>query len=858
MKMTTRYRSRARITVAACLSSLLLGSSAATATQQGATAEPRDHYVPRAGYLRTVDILAFRRGRSIRVAPGAPGQVTSLTGRRAIPTILLEFDNISGPFTSLAYHNQLFGNLAASPPQPTISQYYRDMSQGQFEVTGRVIGWFRLPNKDRHYEGPKHGTGTGFGEFLKFGLDQADALVDFGEFDNDGPDGLPNSGDDDGIVDTVFFVHPEAGAECGTFGEQLNIWAHSWHYSEPTYGHTGMYETNDVQLNPLQVPVLNDDGTEKRIMIEDYTVQPGLACPASPGSIARIVPIGVYAHEYGHALGLPDLYDRTPSGNPDSNGIGDWGLMAGGSWGFGRRPEMPTRMSAWSLARLGWATLEILDSSSPVTLTLEPVQERNRVHVIDVPGSNGVEYFLLELKDPNWTDSMGLRLNWDEDLPKAGLAIWHVDDNVGSASGKWPFADSDQGQNDAPSLPNATSHSLIALEQADCLLNLERKTNEGDNADLWEAGKTFGAGTCNGGSDAYDGTQTGIIIENIDLSQLSANLKRQMALGPPSAPVFADTTIGEEADDSDDPVFAAAPAASPPVMLAARPELSALTEHTAEMRMARQASLEAVNASLTAEQSVAALSDEQQATLLRASTAQIEYGVDLQQQKEVKAWVSEQRQYQIQVDYEPETELQEGLKGLWQASGSDTPIQAQFDASATRIDRVTGLNLPSGHESIAADADERKDTTFKPLLGENVQLQQMSVEPDSTARQFQQIYEMDGTKLPVFSKGASFYYDKQNVLKAFSAQIVDSDELVIAGTAGQLDQRTANEIVIQQLGLPANRAESLKDSGEGIYLVDQDPSQARVVRRLYLPAAGNRDDIVIFVDEETQAVIGIE
>ena len=42
---------------------------------------------------------------------------------------------------------------------------------------------------------------TGFGEFLTFGLDRADSLVDFGEFDNDGPDGLPNSGDDDGVVD---------------------------------------------------------------------------------------------------------------------------------------------------------------------------------------------------------------------------------------------------------------------------------------------------------------------------------------------------------------------------------------------------------------------------------------------------------------------------------------------------------------------------------------------------------------------------------------------------------------------------------------------------------------------------------
>ena len=867
MKTISRNAAAAAVSIAAWLTTLFLGSPHALATQRGVTPEERDHHVPRAGYLRTVRLLALRRNVSIRVAPGAPGQVTSLSGRRQIPTILIEFNNKSGQFPSGTYQDHLFGNLGSSPPQKTVSQYYLDMSLGQFEVTGRVIGWFRLPNDDTYYEEGNNGYGPGFGEFLTFGLDRADAIVDFGEFDNDGPDGLPNSGDDDGVVDTVFFVHPEAGAECQTFDELNNIWSHSWHYSEEQYGHTAAYETNDVQLNSQQVPVLNDDGTEKRIVVEDYTVQPGLACP-TPSAIPKIVPIGVYAHEYGHALGLPDLYDRTPSGNVDSFGIGDWGVMSGGSWGFGNRPDTPTRMSAWSLARLGWANVEILDLSAPISLTLEPVQVRNRVYALDVAGSNGLEYFLVELKDPAWADNTGLRLNWDVDLPEAGLAIWHIDDNVGSDSPDWPFADPGKGQNDHPSLPNAPKHSLVSLEQADCRLHLERKNNGGDSDDLWASGSVFGVSNCNAGSISYAGTATGITIYNINLSQLTADIRRQVSPAPPSSPALVDADFADDVEEMEDteedsPAIAAAPAvrtaiASAPLYQASRPEYNAVVEHATATQLQRQASLDEVNAALASEQSIDALSVEQRAVLLGASTADIEYGVEQERQKEVKAWVAQQRQYQIQADFEPTTALQGHLKDLWQASGSDTPIQAQFDPSATRVDRVTGLSLPSGHETLAADAEERRDTTLQPLLGDNVQLQKVANEPDANAQQFQQVVDYDGEELPVFSKGVSLHYDENKRLKAIAAQTVDANELVVSGTVGALDWPTATEVVIRQTGLPASQAQRLEDAGEGIFLLDQDPALARVVRRMFLPGSGLQPDIVIYVDEETLAVVGIE
>src|SRR5690606_41439858 len=54
------------------------------------------------------------------------------------------------------------------------------------------------------------------GQYIRELLEELDARgVDWGLFDNDGPDGIPNSGDDDGFVDVLAVFHPEIGNECG-------------------------------------------------------------------------------------------------------------------------------------------------------------------------------------------------------------------------------------------------------------------------------------------------------------------------------------------------------------------------------------------------------------------------------------------------------------------------------------------------------------------------------------------------------------------------------------------------------------------------------------------------------------------
>ncbi len=59
----------------------------------------------------------------------------------------------------------------------------------------------------------------------------ADPLVDFSQFDNDGPDGIPDSGDDDGVVDALFVVHAEPGRE--TTGSDNDIHSQAWSMANP-------------------------------------------------------------------------------------------------------------------------------------------------------------------------------------------------------------------------------------------------------------------------------------------------------------------------------------------------------------------------------------------------------------------------------------------------------------------------------------------------------------------------------------------------------------------------------------------------------------------------------------------------
>jgi M6 family metalloprotease-like protein len=124
----------------------------------------------------------------------------------------------------------------------------------------------------------------------------------------------------------------------------------------------------------------------------------------------RMANISVFCHEFGHMLGLPDLYARPE--NPGMEGVGVWCAMAN-QVGTGR----PQHFCAWSKERLGWVKPTVIDPAVKQKLILSPIEDAPKECFKILLRPNGREYLLLENRG---------KKGFDQSLPAHGLLIWRV------------------------------------------------------------------------------------------------------------------------------------------------------------------------------------------------------------------------------------------------------------------------------------------------------------------------------------------------------------------------------------------------------------------------------------------------
>lgn len=125
---------------------------------------------------------------------------------------------------------------------------------------------------------------------------------------------------------------------------------------------------------------------------------------------AKMCDISVICHEFGHMLGLPDLYARPE--NPGSEGAGVWCAMSNQA-GLGK----PQHFSAWSKEQLGWVTPAVIDPTVKQKLILSPIEDSPKECFKVLARPDGSEYFLLENRR---------KKGFDQSLPAEGLLIWRV------------------------------------------------------------------------------------------------------------------------------------------------------------------------------------------------------------------------------------------------------------------------------------------------------------------------------------------------------------------------------------------------------------------------------------------------
>ncbi|MGN9811143.1 immune inhibitor A domain-containing protein [Micromonospora sp. BQ11] len=261
-------------------------------------------------------------------------------------------------FNRAHFQDMMFG------PGESMRDFYFTQSGGRYTLDGDVSDWVKVPYNEARYGSNAISEADGYWNFVK---DSATAwyeaqvaagktpeqikqyLARFDIWDRYDFDGDGDFNEADGYIDHFQAVHAGEGEEAGGGAEGEDaIWSHRWAAFPNLAGSAGPAGnlSGGVQIG--------DTG----MWIRDYTTE-----PENGG-------LGVFAHEYGHDLGLPDLYD-TAGGD---NGVGFWSLMSSGSWLSRGKDDIgstPGYMDPWSKLYLGWlnhSTVQYGKGSTQVTL----------------------------------------------------------------------------------------------------------------------------------------------------------------------------------------------------------------------------------------------------------------------------------------------------------------------------------------------------------------------------------------------------------------------------------------------------------------------------------------------------------
>lgn len=377
---------------------------------------------------------SFPAGAASRTIRNAAVDRAPLRGTVRVLVVLIDFPDKSFSADTSRFQDLFFSTGVVSTG--SVVEYYREVTGGLIDVAGEVVGPFTMPQPLSWYANGNFGIGNPSGDpraniMAEDAVKAADPTVDLAPYDNDG----------NGYVDAFIVVHAGRGGE--ETGDSGDIWSHKW-----------------VLPNEYDA-----DGTKVYAYL----------------TIAEDAKLGVSAHELGHLLfGFPDLYDTDYT----SEGIGNWCLMAGGSWNGGG--DTPAHPSAWCKAQQGWVSVDNVTADGQASLA--DVKSSKTVQRLWTGGQPGTEYFLLENRQ---------RTGYDADLPADGLLIWHIDES----------RDSNTDEN----------HYLVALMQADGSRDMESDVNRGDRGDPYpgdNANRSF-AGTSTPSSQSYAGQDTGVVVTAI-------------------------------------------------------------------------------------------------------------------------------------------------------------------------------------------------------------------------------------------------------------------------------------------------------------------------------------------------------
>lgn len=280
--------------------------------------------------------------------------------------------------------------------QGSAKDYFEACSFGQFSPTFDVYGPVKLKHEAKWYVGADDETLHGYLHNARFGaaiqeaLLELDETVDFSVYDYD----------NDNIIDNIFFFYSGYGQ--ADTNDVFTVWPHQSDY----LAYTNIY-SDTIGLERLYV-----DGKEMRTYACSCELNGSKAIPANKRPY--VDGIGAFCHEYGHVLGLPDLYDVLHSGTKEP---GKYSVMDSGS--YNALSTCPPLYSAYERWVCNWLEYEELTEPQEVTLYAQSHENANaaRIRQNRPPNRYWPEYYIFECRNNE---------GWDKTLPSHGMLIWRI------------------------------------------------------------------------------------------------------------------------------------------------------------------------------------------------------------------------------------------------------------------------------------------------------------------------------------------------------------------------------------------------------------------------------------------------
>lgn len=317
-----------------------------------------------------------------------------------------------------------------SPAQESITRYFDVASRGLLDIRVTQAPVIHLPGTRRDYSDVGFNGYTRTRQLATESLEAVKALgLEFRRLDMDGPDNIPGTIDDDGVVDGVLILHAGSGQE-----------------NDPA----------DGLIQALQ------------FFLAEPVVSAGVNATFYAVASLQSGP-GIWAHETAHLLGLEDRYDPSlrPTGGSEvlsRGGLGRFSLMASGAWGTGDGygAALP---DAYSSSLLGWYGERNLHDSGSAPDTLRAGITSGSVDRLWTQGMSEPEFFLLETRDPE------VAYPFDANIPSHQLLIYHIDETLA------------EGQ--ATTDGSGERHLRASLVEADNDFKLRNGENQGVEDDFF-------------------------------------------------------------------------------------------------------------------------------------------------------------------------------------------------------------------------------------------------------------------------------------------------------------------------------------------------------------------------------------